>query len=105
MSRKARETISESSQVYVSAASIWEIAIKVARGKLRVQGDLQEHLRINEFHALPITVAHAIAAGGLPSHHGHPFDRMLIAQAAVESLTLLTVDERQTAYDVHVILV
>jgi PIN domain nuclease of toxin-antitoxin system len=89
----------------VSAASVWEISIKVARGRLRVQGDLNEHIQINRFHALPVTVAHALAAGKLPRHHGDPFDRMLVAQAAVESLTLVTADKRQSAYDIPVILV
>lgn len=105
LSRKARQAIVESDQTYVSAASIWEISIKVARGRLLVQGDLETHLATNRFSALPVTVAHAIAAGRLPRHHGDPFDRMLIAQASIESLTLLTADERQAAYDIPVILV
>jgi PIN domain nuclease of toxin-antitoxin system len=104
LSRRARQTIIESARVYVSAASIWEISIKVARGRLLVHGDLEAHLATNHFVALPVTVAHAIAAGSLPCHHGDPFDRMLIAQASIESLTLLTADERQAAYDVPVIL-
>lgn len=91
--------------MFVSAATVWEISIKVARGKLRVQGDLEEHLRINRFHPLPVTVAHALAAGALPRHHGDPFDRMLVAQAVIESLTLVTADKRQAAYEVPVILV
>jgi PIN domain nuclease of toxin-antitoxin system len=105
LSRKARQAIVESDQTYVSAASIWEISIKVARGRLLVHGDLETHLATNHFVALPVTVAHAIAAGRLPRHHGDPLDRMLIAQASIESLTLLTADERQAAYDIPVILV
>ena len=104
LSRKAREAIVESDLVYVSAASIWEISIKVARGNLRVRGDLLDHLAVNHFRALPVTVIHAIAAGKLPRYHGDPFDRMLVAQASVESLTLLTSDEQQAAYGVSVLL-
>ena len=104
LSQRARHAIVESDQVYVSAASIWEISIKVARGRLLVHGDLEKHLETNRFIALPVTVAHAIAAGRLPRHHGDPFDRMLVAQASIESLTLLTSDERQAAYGVPVIL-
>jgi len=105
LSREARQAILAGERVFVSAATVWEISIKAARGKLRVQGDLQEHLQINRFHPLPITVAHALAAGALPRHHGDPFDRMLVAQAVIESLTLVTADKRQAAYDVPVIWV
>jgi PIN domain nuclease of toxin-antitoxin system len=104
LSRKAREAVAASDLVYVSAASIWEISIKLALGKLRIHGDLLEHLTRNNFRHLPVTVPHALAAGKLPRHHGDPFDRMLVAQASVESLTLLTADEQQAAYDVPVIL-
>ncbi|HEV2199950.1 MAG TPA: type II toxin-antitoxin system VapC family toxin [Bryobacteraceae bacterium] len=105
LSREARQAVLAGERVFVSAATVWEISIKVARGKLRVQGDLEEHLRINRFHPLPVTVAHALAAGALPRHHGDPFDRMLVAQAVIESLTLVTADKRQAAYEVPVILV
>jgi PIN domain nuclease of toxin-antitoxin system len=104
LSKTARQVIVDADSVYVSAASIWEIAIKVARGKLQVEGDLQQHLAGNQFQELPVRVAHAVAAARLPRHHGDPFDRMLAAQAARESLTLLTSDERLKAYDVSILL-
>jgi PIN domain nuclease of toxin-antitoxin system len=86
--------------VAVSAASAWEIAIKKAIGRLDAPDDLPEVLRANNFDDLPITVAHALAAGALPAHHADPFDRMLIAQARLESLTLITTRGRFSDYEV-----
>ena len=88
---------------YVSAASIWEIAIKRAVGKLRAPDDLLEQIAAARFDELAITSAQAIRAGALPLHHGDPFDRMLVAQAQSERLTLVTNDERILAYDVPVL--
>jgi PIN domain nuclease of toxin-antitoxin system len=89
--------------VLVSAASAWEIAIKKALGKLRAPDDLAEQVRLNRFTALPITIAHALAAGALPRHHDDPFDRLLIAQALEERLTVVTRDERFAAYGVSLL--
>jgi PIN domain nuclease of toxin-antitoxin system len=101
----ARKAIVEGSAVYVSAASAWEIGIKVSKGKLGFDGDLDQQLRENQFRPLPVTISHAMAAGALPLHHGDPFDRMLIAQARMESLTLLTSDIRLAEYGTSVLLV
>lgn len=90
---------------YVSAASIWEIGIKRALGKLESPEDIEDRLQQASFIALPVLVSHAIAAARLPRHHADPFDRMLIAQASLESLTLLTADKRLQAYDVPILLV
>jgi PIN domain nuclease of toxin-antitoxin system len=88
----ARRTIEDGkSLVYVSAAVAWEIAIKSALGKLRV-GNLEEALDENQFLPLPITVTHALALQKLPLHHRDPFDRMLVAQAMSEGLTLVSRD-------------
>ena len=84
----------------VSAATVWEIAIKQAVGRLDAPDDLLEALQVNGFETLAISAAHALAAGGLPQHHADPFDRMLIAQARAEGLTLVTVDQRFPEYDV-----
>jgi PIN domain nuclease of toxin-antitoxin system len=88
---------------YVSAASAWEIAIKRASGKLNVPDDLPEKIGAARFGELPITSKHATLAGVLPHHHGDPFDRMLVAQAQSEGLTLVTSDLRIGAYDVSVL--
>jgi PIN domain nuclease of toxin-antitoxin system len=87
--------------VFVSAASTWEIAIKGARGKLRIPDDLSDRIAVLHFAELPVTIAHSIEAGGLPAYHRDPFDRMLVAQAQIEGLTLVTRDERLAAYGVQ----
>ncbi len=89
--------------VVVSAATAWEIAIKKAAGRLDVPDDLLGALAANEFDGLPITADHAVIAGALPPHHADPFDRMLIAQARAEGLTLVSVDERFGNYDVDLL--
>jgi PIN domain nuclease of toxin-antitoxin system len=104
LSTGARKAITEAEIVYVSAISAWEIAIKAAIGKLKTPDDLEAQVLASRFVPLPVTVAHAIAAGKLPRHHGDPFDRMLIAQASLESLTLLTNDARLKAYDARIML-
>lgn len=100
----AREAIAHpENDVLLSAATVWEIAIKRAIGRLEVPDDLFEATDGEEFGELPITGAHALAAGGLPRHHDDPFDRMLIAQARAESLTLVTVDARFPQYEVQLL--
>jgi PIN domain nuclease of toxin-antitoxin system len=91
---------SPESLVSVSAASAWELSIKEALGRVRLPDDLEEQLERSAFSPLPITVAHALRAGGLPLHHADPFDRMLVAQAQLEGLTLVTRDPRIAAYGV-----
>jgi PIN domain nuclease of toxin-antitoxin system len=88
---------------YVSAASIWEIAIKRAVGKLTAPDNLMEKVADARFIELRITFEHGVLAGALPPHHRDPFDRMLVAQAQSEGLTLVTNDERIAAYDVPVL--
>src|SRR5262245_15489306 len=78
--------------VYVSAATLWEVAVKQANGKLAEPPDLPKRIQDSGFRALPITFEHAIVAGRLPLLHRDPFDRMLIAQAACGDLTLVTRD-------------
>ncbi len=89
--------------VFVSAATVWEIAIKQAIGKLDTPGDLEEAVAASRFEPLPITFNHAAVAGKLPRHHDDPFDRMLIAQAQIERLTLVTHDKRLGAYDTSIL--
>jgi PIN domain nuclease of toxin-antitoxin system len=105
LSQKARDAIVDGNNiVFVSAATAWEISIKKAIGKLKVpSGDYLEELRLHRFTPLDITTEHALAVENLPPHHKDPFDRMLIAQAHVERLTLVTRDSRMKAYAVPAI--
>jgi PIN domain nuclease of toxin-antitoxin system len=101
LSTQARDAIADPANfVAVSAASAWEISIKKALGKLAVPDDLEKQLKSGGFAALPISIAHAVAAGTLVRHHEDPFDRMLIAQALAEGLTIVTRDRRFTDYGV-----
>ena len=86
--------------IYLSPVTIWEIAIKQARGTLVGPPDLPERVRDMGFRELPISGEHAIQAGRLPWHHRDPFDRMLVAQAAVEGMTLATGDPDVLRYGV-----
>lgn len=89
--------------VYVSSASIWEVSIKQAMGRLKEPTDLPERVRDSGFRALPIAFDHAIAAGRLPLTHRDPFDRMLVAQAMCEDLTLVTRDAEIQKYEVSIL--
>ena len=86
---------------FVSAATCWEMAIKVARGRLDFpMQKFRDTIEAFGFLVLPIALEHAVSAGALPRHHADPFDRMLIAQAQVEGLTLVTVDAQMRLYEV-----
>jgi PIN domain nuclease of toxin-antitoxin system len=98
---QAREAIADPANlVAVSAVSAWEISIKKALGKLAAPDDLEHQLQVGGFIPLPVTIAHGIAAGQLARHHDDPFDRMLIAQAIAEGLTMVTRDKRFGEYSV-----
>jgi len=92
--------------LYFSAASAWEIAIKFASGKLRLPQPpaafIAQRMAEDAVGALSILHAHALRAGELPPHHRDPFDRLLIAQAQIEGLTVLTADRQFAKYDVPV---
>ena len=92
--------------LFLSAASAWEMAIKYATGKLRLPQPpaalITQWMAEVRLGALPILHAHALRAGELPPHHRDPFDRLLIAQAQIEGLTLLTADRAFAKYDVPV---
>lgn len=99
-----RKAVSEPDmEVFVSAASAWEMSIKAALGRLEMPEGLREQLRDEGFSELPVTVEDGIAAGALPRHHDDPFDRMLIAQALRRDLLLLTVDRRFSDYKVRLL--
>ena len=102
----ARSAIeSPANDVVVSAGSIWELEIKQALGKIKIENDLLEELERVGFDMLAITAADATSAARLPLHHRDPFDRMLIAQAKSEPLILLTHDTAFAAYGDSVMLV
>lgn len=99
--REAKTAIGDpASAVFVSAATAWEIAIKKALGKLEAPNDLESQIELNRFEPLSITIAHAYSAGMLPRHHDDPFDRMLVAQALAEGLSIVTRDSRLERYGV-----
>ena len=101
LSTQARDAIADPATVaMVSAVSAWEISIKKALGKLAAPDDLDHQVQAGGFLPLPITIAHGVAAGELVRHHEDPFDRMLIAQARAEGLTIVTRDKRFADYDV-----
>ncbi len=100
----ARAAIADpANEVYFSAASVWEIGLKVGKDKLRIDGDFVALLEADGFEQLSVTTAHAARSLTLPAMHGDPFDRMLIAQALVEGLVLATHDPVIAQYDVPVI--
>ncbi len=89
--------------IVVSAAVIWEIRIKQALGKLEIPADFYPVIKDQGFELLPISADHADAAGGLPMHHRDPFDRMIIAQAGLEKLSIVTRDNVFKKYDISIL--
>lgn len=89
--------------VFVSAASVWEVSIKQARGKIEEPANLAATIRDSELRHLPIGAAHAVVAGQLPPIHRDPFDRMLVAQSICDDLTLVSRDRDIRRYDVRVL--
>ena len=98
----AREAIADSDNiVFVSAATAWEIAVKRESGKLEAPGDIGGWIRQGGFTEIAIEIDHAVLSAELPKHHRDPFDRLLIAQAAIEELTLVTADAEVVKYEVE----
>ena len=108
LSHGARAALSDSDrEVFFSAASAWEMAIKARLGKLRVADDLSrfvtDQLATNGFRVLPVALAHALDVHALPAHHRDPFDRLLVAQCRVENLRLVSGDSKLAPYDIEII--
>jgi PIN domain nuclease of toxin-antitoxin system len=106
LSPRARGLIEDSSnEILVSAASAWEIVTKIRLGKLptgeELIGDLNRYLAQLQYEALPISLEHAVRAGRLPGEHRDPFDRMLVAQAQIENLAIISNDRIFDTYRVH----
>ncbi|MXW86271.1 MAG: type II toxin-antitoxin system VapC family toxin [Boseongicola sp. SB0667_bin_21] len=100
---QARKALRDAQDRIVSAVSIWEISIKRSIGKLRIEGDPVRYARAAGCAPLSVTWSHGDIAGALPPHHADPFDRLLIAQAQSEGLTILTADRAFWQYDVDLI--
>lgn len=98
-----KDQIDTELEVYVSPASLWELSIKQAAGKLKLPDDLADWIGRSGLSELPIRLPHADLAGRLPQIHRDPFDRVLIAQALTEKLTLVTRDGVIHRYDVPVL--
>lgn len=108
LSRRARRVIEDgANDVFLSAASAWEIAIKAGLGRLSLPSDperfVPEQMSANAFQPLPVELRHALAVYGLPKVHSDPFDRLLVAQAIAEGLTIVTSDERLGDYPVKML--
>lgn len=100
---EVRKVIADADEAFVSAASAWEVAIKVGIGKLSIPGPFEEGVERSGFDKLPVEFRHAAAVSALPHHHGDPFDRMLIAQALTEGLTLVTHDRLFQPYGIPIL--
>jgi len=108
LSRLIRAAIgSDTNDIAVSAATFWELAIKAGAGRIVLPGDperfVAEQVAVNAFQVLPVHIRHALKVFGLPSLHRDPFDRMLVAQAVVEEMPILSADPQLAQYPVEVI--
>lgn len=108
LSEKGREIMGDGkNQLFLSAASGWEIAIKAKLGKLKVSDNLEhfipEQVALNAIENLPIVLSHVLHVYTLPDYHRDPFDRLLISQAQLEGLSILTVDSQISQYPVKVL--
>jgi len=108
LSRTARDVIaSPDNEIIFSAASAWEIAIKARSGRLTLQVDadafISDQLASNAFEVLPVMLRHALRVYSLPDHHRDPFDRLLVAQAQIENVPMLTADTELARYAIHTV--
>ena len=104
LKQEARLAISDPSNlVFVSAVSVWELGLKVSKGKLRLPLEFHKILRKNGIESLPFTAEHAVESISLPAIHGDPFDRALVAQVRLESMTLVTRDGMLGGYGIAVL--
>ncbi|WP_175822892.1 type II toxin-antitoxin system VapC family toxin [Burkholderia sp. BCC0419] len=105
LSARARNLIVAADEVFISSASIWEVAIKAGKGKLDVDVDrLIDKIKANQYRELPVRAAHGAAVRHLPHYHGDPFDRLLVAQAWYEPMVLITADGHLAQYGASRIL-
>ena len=100
---KARQAIESAEKVFVSVVSVWELGIKKAAGKIEIRVDLAEAAEESGFEILDCRLAHAQLAPTLPLHHKDPFDRMLLAQAMVERLRIMSQDGAFADYEIDLV--
>jgi PIN domain nuclease of toxin-antitoxin system len=105
ISHRLRASLDAGLEIYFSAASAWEIAIKSSLGKLSISRPLAALMERFGFLELPVTAHYAEAVAKLPLHHRDPFGRMLVTQAMVEGLVLVTADPRLSEYDVKILAI
>ena len=99
INKKAQKIIKDKSNViYISSASIWEMAIKKSIGRLTLPHNLLEMIAIQSFKLLPISAEESLGVADLPMHHTDPFDRMLIMQAKLHDLIIITRDSKIAEY-------
>ncbi len=98
-----QDVLNGGSELFVSIASIWEIAIKVSIRKLPMPDDLLDQINSSSINILPISPEHALAVSNLPHHHRDPFDRILVVQAQMENLTIMSMDKNIRLYEVEVV--
>jgi PIN domain nuclease of toxin-antitoxin system len=104
LAAEARRAIGAADMVFVSAATAWEIAIKIGLGRLRPRRTVEQAAAESGFQELPVTFRHAELVATLPAHHRDPFDRLLVAQAQAERLILVTRDPVFQDYGLSVIV-
>lgn len=95
--------IDPNNKIFISVASIWEIAIKKAAKKIKLAFDIEDSIQRARFEVVPINISHAIETEKLPNHHKDPFDRILITQAKIEKMTLMSKDPNIKKYQVKII--
>lgn len=108
LSPRVRDAIADGqNEIFLSAASVWEISIKTAKGKLILPEPpaqyISNRMDLYQFQPLPVLVRHAVQVYELPSHHADPFDRLLVAQSQIESMPLISVDDDIRKYEVEVV--
>lgn len=108
LSPRVRDAIADGqNEIFLSAASVWEISIKTAKGKLILPESpaqyISNRMDLYQFQPLPVLVRHAVQVYELPAHHADPFDRLLVAQSQIESMPLISVDGDIRKYEVEVV--
>jgi len=108
LARTTRDAIEAESYVYLSMASVWEMSIKHGLGRLKLHADgfrdsILRYLELSEARVMPIELEHTYILNRLPHHHRDPFDRMIIAQAIAEDLTLVSNDRKVAEYDCRIL--
>ncbi len=103
----ANEILNATNQIFLSVASVWELQIKIKLGKFSFSDTFEkvliEEQQTNNLQILPVELSHALYLGNLPLHHKDPFDRLLISQAIVENMTLVSVDANFSKYQVNLL--